>query len=87
MLVVYTRIKSVFVLSNMLKRACVSYESANAALVLSKVLTQQKRGWSLFAHPQLCCLHEKSLRLISTHSLNSGFHGFTVQNVILPRRD
>ncbi len=39
--------KSVFVLSNMLKRARVSYESAKSALVLPKVLTQQKRGWSL----------------------------------------
>ncbi len=33
-----------FVLSNMLKRAFASYESAKSALLLSKVLTQQKRG-------------------------------------------
>ncbi len=39
--------KSVFVLSNMLKRALASYESAKSAILLSKVLTQQKRGWSL----------------------------------------
>ncbi len=39
--------KSVFVLSKVLKRALVSYESAKSALLLSKVLTQQKRGWSL----------------------------------------
>ena len=42
--------KSVFVLSNILKRARVSYESAKSALLLSKVLIQQKRGWSLIAH-------------------------------------
>ncbi len=39
--------KSAFVLSNMLKRALASYKSAKSALLLSKVLTQQKRGWSL----------------------------------------
>ncbi len=39
--------KSVFVLSNVIKRALASHESAKSALLLSKVLTQQKHGWSL----------------------------------------